>query len=189
MAEPMFNERFDDRLAVAAVLRTVADEASPSLVLIDGPSGAGKSTLADELVAAWPAAQLLRMDAIVTGWDGLAASSAQLERILEAWADGEPALVQHWDWAVDAPGATSTIDPSRPLVVEGSGSITARTAAFAAAVVWVDLDDDAERRRRALLRDGAVYEPHWERWAAQERAHADRHRPRALASLIVDRSG
>lgn len=180
---------FDDRLAVAAVLDVLADRTPPSLVLIDGPSGAGKSTLADDLVAAWPGAQLLRMDAIVPGWDGLAASSEQLEHILAAWVAGEAAIVEHWDWVADAPGTTSTVDPSRPLVVDGSGSVTARTAAFAAAVVWVDLDDDAERCRRALLRDGEVYEPHWERWAAQERAHEDRHDPRALATLIVDRSG
>ena len=35
--------------------------------------------------------------------------------------------------------------------------------------VWLQLPE-AQRRRRALARDGEIYRPHWERWAAQEDA-------------------
>ena len=33
--------------------------------------------------------------------------------------------------------------------------------------VWVELPT-SQRRRRALERDGAAYEGHWDQWAAQE---------------------
>jgi uridine kinase len=59
-------------------LRPDAGERRPALVLVDGPSGSGKSTLADALVrdgdpAALlpPGAQLLRLDDVYPGWDGL----------------------------------------------------------------------------------------------------------------------
>jgi hypothetical protein len=45
--------------------------------------------------------------------------------------------------------------------------------------------DDARRKARALARDGAAYERHWERWAAQEDAFLQREDPRALADVIV----
>ena len=40
------------------------------------------------------------------------------------------------------------------------------------------------RRRRALDRDGAVFSPHWERWAAQEDVVLASVRERA--DLVVD---
>lgn len=179
----------DHDRAVAVILGAIAAGApSQPIVLIDGPSGAGKSTLADALIVAWPQAQLLRMDAIVPGWDGLADSSDALERILAEHLAGDGARWRAWDWSAEAPGATSILDPRRPLVVEGSGSVTGRSAAAATFTVWVALDDDAERYRRAIDRDGAAYEPHWDRWAAQELVHAARHRPRDRADLIVDRT-
>ncbi|MDQ1578127.1 MAG: hypothetical protein QOE21_814, partial [Microbacteriaceae bacterium] len=51
--------------------------------------------------------------------------------------------------------------------------------------IWVELDA-ATRKRRALDRDGDAYRPHWDRWAAQELAFAEREHPSELADLVVD---
>ena len=51
--------------------------------------------------------------------------------------------------------------------------------------VWVELDEQT-RKARALERDGAMYEPNWDEWAAQEQRFFDRERPDLLADLIVD---
>lgn len=45
--------------------------------------------------------------------------------------------------------------------------------------------DDAERKRRALERDGDTYRPHWDRWAAQEEEYIIRFQPRVCADLIA----
>ena len=182
----------EDADAVAAILYALEQLRVPNpVVLIDGPSGAGKSTLADAIIASWPSAwatpQLLRMDAIVPGWDGLAASSEMLATLLDELAAGHHADWTAWDWAMDAPGARGTVVADRPLIVEGSGSLTATTSVLATVAVWVDLADERERFRRAIERDGALYEPHWDRWAAQERAHVLRHDPQSLADFTVDR--
>ena len=44
----------------------------------------------------------------------------------------------------------------------------------------------AVRRARALARDGAVYAPHWDRWAAQEDALLARERTSERADVELD---
>src|SRR5690606_28039079 len=95
------------------------------------------------------------------------------------------APVPSWDWAAHAPGPTRTLDPARPLIVEGVGAISRASRPLADLAIWVELPD-AARRTRALARDGDAYEPHWDRWAAQERRFLERERPSELADVIVD---
>jgi uridine kinase len=152
-------------------------------ILIDGRSGSGKTELATLLVAGWPEAQLVRLDDIYPGWDGLDAGSAHVaESVL-----GERPRWRRWDWAAGTPAEWHDLDPGRPLVVEGCGALSRANRRRADVGVWVELDD-ARRKARALTRDGAAYEPHWERWAAQEDAFLQREDPRALADVIADGS-
>jgi hypothetical protein len=51
----------------------------------------------------------------------------------------------------------------------------------------VELDAQT-RKARALARDGAMYEPHWDQWAEQEQRFFDRERPDRLADVIVDQA-
>jgi hypothetical protein len=151
-------------------------------VLIDGGSGSGKSTLARALVSAWPEAQLVRLDDVYPGWGGLeAASSIVRERVL---ATSVPSW-NRWDWAAGEWAEAHELDPRRPLVIEGSGSLSRANRARATYGVWVELDA-VTRKRRALARDGEAYAPHWDGWAAQELAFFERERPDLLADLIVD---
>jgi len=173
-------------------LRPDAGERCPALVLVDGPSGSGKSTLADALVrdgdaAAHlpPGAQLLRLDDVYPGWDGLEAASRHLEQhVLPGMRPGGRPRWRRWDWAADAPAEWHDLDPDRPVVVEGCGSLTRAAAALATHRIWVEADDDV-RRARAIARDGASFAVEWERWDAQWRAHVAREDPRALADAVV----
>ncbi len=173
-------------------MRPDVGERRPALVLVDGPSGSGKSTLADEVVRDGdldaglpPGAQLLRLDDVYPGWDGLAAASRHLERhvLQEMRPDGRPRW-RRWDWAAGAPAEWHDLDPARPLVVEGCGSLTRVAARLATRRIWVEADD-AVRRARAIARDGDAFAREWERWDAQWRAHVDRDDPRALADVVV----
>ena len=174
----------DDASAVAAILELVdRARAAWPIVLVDGRSGAGKSTVADRLIEAWPGAQLVRLDDLTPGWDGLDAAAAQVVDLLRS----DPPMWRAWDWAREAPGPWHRLDRDRPLVVEGAGALSRAARALATVGVWIDLPDDAERRRRALERDGETYRPHWDRWAEQEVRFAARERPRDAADLIVRR--
>lgn len=179
--------------AVRAAARRVLEVAAVAdrpVVLIDGCSGAGKSTLARLVVAQWAPhperVQLVAMDGLYPGWDGLDAG-ADLARtgILVPVAAGRQGRWQRWDWERSEPAESHIVDPGRPLVVEGSGVLTPGSAPLAPVRVWVR-SPEASRRERALTRDGDLYRPHWERWAAQERRHIDRDRPETLATLVVD---
>ncbi|MFM9126640.1 MAG: hypothetical protein ACKOTA_03585, partial [Solirubrobacterales bacterium] len=44
-------------------------------------------------------------------------------------------------------------------------------------------------RRRALERDGEVFDRHWDRWSEQVEAHLERERTRERADVVVDTAG
>jgi uridine kinase len=150
----------------------------PPIVLIDGRSGSGKTELATALADVL-GAQLLRLDDVYPGWDGLEAASEQLAVILDTrrW--------QRWDWASGRHAEWNTLEPGGPLIVEGCGTLTRASRRRASFGIWVELDEPT-RKTRALARDGALYESHWDEWAAQEKRLFDRERPDLLADLVVD---
>ncbi|MDO4260230.1 MAG: hypothetical protein Q4C87_12005 [Actinomycetaceae bacterium] len=120
------------------------------------------------------------------------------------WKKGGCAYVRTWDWRADKPGKALRIEPG-PLIIEGCGAITRCSAQVAALSLWVDirpsrlpmneagapahmdpappLSPEARRRQRALHRDGDIYAPWWEIWAAQERDHWRRNHPARRADL------
>lgn len=163
-----------------------AELASPRITLIDGRSGSGKTTFATAL-AARTGAQLLSLDDVYPGWDGLETAEAHvLENVLRALAAGRLPRWQSWNWVVDTAGTWHDLDPARELIIEGCGAISPAARALAHHAIWVELADDAERRRRAIARDGEVFARNWERWARQEEQHAALHAPRATADEIVE---
>jgi len=180
---------------------------SPAVLIIDGRSGSGKSTLATRLAAA-SGAQIVRLDDLYPGWDGLLAGS---ERVTDALVSGR---YRAWDWGLEIEGETCDLDLARPVIVEGCGSLTARNCAAAheyadrlrrgasgetsepghrASIVrevwtlWLECPGSV-RRSRALSREtdggGEAFAPHWEAWARQEDQHVRTNHPVALAREI-----
>lgn len=161
--------------------------ASNPVVLIDGRSGSGKTTLARNLVTRWPLrgrVQLVALDSLYPGWDGLADGvEAARDLILRPHARGLLGVWERWDWKSSAHAEAHAVDPSLPLIVEGSGLLTAETARLGDVRVW--LESPAQTRmRRALERDGDTYRPHWTRWAEQEERHLARDEPTRHATHV-----
>ena len=156
------------------------------VVLVDGRSGSGKTTLAAQISAELSTvdatAQTLHLDSLYPGWDGLARGSAAVVTALREggyhpydWHAGQ--FMERW----------ISLDSSRPLVIEGCGALTEANLAAARAwapklgaaevrAIWLECDETL-RRERALARDGEMFAPHWDEWAAQEAAHYARHEP------------
>ncbi len=157
-------------------------------MLIDGRSGAGKTSLTELLVAGWPGPQLLQvvaLDSVYPGWDGLrAGADTVIDGVIAPHARGEVGLWRRWDWSSGRYAEEHRVEPDLPLVVEGVGILTPRSAELAHVRVWLEAPD-GERQVRAIERDGPIYEPHWERWSIQEEDHLREHTPLSLATLIV----
>lgn len=147
-------------------------------ILIDGRSGSGKTELARAIAADWPQAQLVRMDDLYPGWDGLAAGAARVPSVLTT------GTYRRWDWGTGAPDGAVQLDLGRPIIVEGVGALTGASRPMADLAIWVDYPD-ADRKRRALARDGASFAGHWDDWAAQEEELIHREHPRSLADVVV----
>jgi uridine kinase len=167
-------------LALSDALLVQADKPS-ARILIDGRSGSGKSSLADELVAALPQLQLVRLEDMYPGWDGLAAASRMAHD--EILAADRPRW-QRWDWVRAEPAQWHELDHARGILIEGCGALSRANRALATFGVWVECDA-ATRKRRALARDGDTYAPYWDRWADQEDEFIAAENPVALADLIV----
>lgn len=161
----------------------------PVVVLIDGPSGAGKSTLADRIVAGWPTdtpPTLVRLDDIYPGWNGLAAASEHLtDCVLRPFRVGRPAAWRRYDWARGAPAEWLPVDPTRPLLVEGCGTLAAANVGLSDVRVWLAADD-GERKQRALDRDGETFRAHWDQWQAEWRGFLIREEPEQWATIVMD---
>jgi uridine kinase len=158
----------------------------PFIVLIDGRSGAGKTTLANALVASMPTSSVLHLENFYPGWDGLEAASQSVVRdVLEPLRAGRMARLRRWDWVADAPAEWVIVRPTQTLIVEGVGSLSRSAKRLVDFALWIELDA-TERKRRAVKRDGEMYEPHWNRWAAQEERFAARKKSRLLADRIID---
>lgn len=170
-------------MATADVLGALSDDART--VLIDGRSGSGKTTLAQKMSQDWECSVVVSLDDIYPGWDGLAwAVDHVREALLEPRACGRAGRWRRWDWASGRPAGWHTVEPHQRLIVEGVGALTAANRALADLGIWLEAQE-LDRKRRALLRDGDTYAPHWERWAKQEEEFIARYDPRSVADIIV----
>lgn len=175
---------------LAAVLRLVgaAERRRPGgtlVIAIDGPSGSGKTVLGDA-VAAELGAAVVHLDELYPGWDGLVAGVDMLTtHVLEPVARGEAPAYPVWDWDRSTWGPTRTLTTGRHLVVEGCGSTVGAAGRLAHVRVWVEAPPDL-RRARGIARDGEVFRPHWERWAAQEEELFAADGTRDRADLLID---
>jgi para-aminobenzoate synthetase len=184
-----------DPLHVEAVVELALDAlprcGATGVVAIDGRSGAGKTTLAHGVasdLASYGSVQVIHMDRLYPGWDGLAEAPAILAtHVLAPISRASPAAYACWDWEEDRWDGTVTVEPTDYLVVEGCGSSVAPARAFVAVAVFVDADP-VVRMRRGLDRDGEAYRPHWHRWAAQEAAVFAADDTVARADLVITTS-
>jgi gluconate kinase len=166
--------------ALVTAIRDAARGGRP-VVLLDGRSGSGKSVLAASLAPALDA-QLLSLDELYPGWEGLKAGSDSVHQTVLRARD--PGWVR-WDWASGDAAEWHPLDPDRPLLIEGCGALSRANRALATFGIWLELDP-VERRRRFSERDAGRFDGYWDRWAAQEDAFIAREDPARLAELVID---
>lgn len=155
--------------------------------LIDGPSGSGKTTLASEIEKHWNSAvklQVVHMDDLYPGWDGLADGTATARKMLSERSEGKDTHWQRYDWNAGAFQDWHSVDSLEPLLIEGCGSMFAGSEQLSQVRIWLDAETEL-RRERALSRTGENFADHWTQWDAQFENFVSVHNPRTLATLEV----
>jgi uridine kinase len=171
------------RLAQLA-LEAPARAGGTRVLAVDGRSGAGKSTVA-AAVAYRLSAPVLTMERMYSGWEGLRAGiEALVGSVLSPLAAGLAAEVPHYDWRSGGWRRPDRLEPPEVLVVEGVGAGALAAARYVSVLAWVELDE-ASRRARAMAREGAAYEGHWEQWSAQEQQYLRSDHPAQRADVIL----
>lgn len=128
------------------------------------------------------------MDDLYPGWDGLAAGADRLvDEILLPRSRGREARWRSHDWGTGGPGPWHDMPPDVPLLVEGCGCLSARSAPLAGLRLWLDAPEPV-RRRRFSRRDHGAFDDHWADWERLAAVFAARHRSLSLADLRLDRS-
>lgn len=143
----------------------------PHLIGIDGRSGAGKTSLAAQLSAVLSVTRdvvTFHLEDVYPGWDGLAEGMETYnESILNVLRDQHDAYWTAWDWLAQTTGGPRLTRCAEIVILEGVGACNRAAREILDVSVWVELPD-AQRRARALTRDGKNYERFWDRWAGQE---------------------
>ncbi len=133
------------------------------VVAVDGPSGAGKTTLADALGHEL-GAQVVHVDDLIPGWDGLTAGPGIVARdILQPLTRGEDGGYLRYDWVEGRYAEWQPVPQADHLVLDGCGSGARAIAVHLALLVWVDADREV-RFERGIARDGETFRPHWTAW-------------------------
>ncbi len=162
------------------------------LICVDGHAGSGKSTLGEELAAAAVAegsADLVHLDDLLDGWEGLADVAGTLERdVLGPLVEGRTGRYRRYDWHEERFGDLVEVAPVDLLVVEGVGAGARSYAHLVTTLVWVDAPP-ALCLDRGIARDGEKLRPRWVRWREQELELFRRERSRERADVVVDGTG
>lgn len=171
-------------------LHRLLDTIAPGVVAVDGPSGSGKTTYADVVAdelqhRTGRRPQIVHMDDIYPGWDGLELAVGQVvEWVLAPLSAGQPGHFRRWDWGAGQRGDVNDVPVADWLVLEGVAAGSAACRPHLSALVWVEADAHV-RMARGIARDGEAYRPHWERWALQEAALFARERTSRHADLLI----
>lgn len=163
---------------------------APRVVAVDGPSGAGKTWFAEEIADELAARtgtrpQIVHMDDLYPGWDGLAEAVDQVAvDVLAPLSRGSAGQFRQWDWHAGRRAGVVDVPVAAWVVVEGVGCGSRRCRPHLSALAWLEADADV-RMARGIERDGESFRPHWERWARQEQQLFGAEDTRAHADVVV----
>lgn len=150
---------------------------------IDGPAGSGKTTLANS-VAEECGFNVVHLDDLYPGWDGLDGFEPLALSVLDALAAGRPGSCPRYDWRAREYVGTIRVGADRGLVLEGVGAGNRALAANATVQVWMDVPISiCDQRWRA--RDGALMDSHVAEWRAAEERLFAREQTQSRADISV----
>lgn len=133
-----------------ASLSDLADEISKHeprpLILIDGAAGSGKTTLAKKLAARLNA-NLVHTDDVSWCADPIHWDGEMTAGIIAPWKSCAGVTYRPTGWIKENRPGAITVDPDKPLIIEGMGACRKTLRLSATFSIWVDTEPEAARNR------------------------------------------
>ncbi|WP_313810935.1 chorismate-binding protein [Glutamicibacter sp.] len=167
------------------------ETARPFIIALDGRSGSGKSNFASSLaqhLAHHTSVAVLRLEDTYHGWDGLLDACKRYSRLLPALASGQSISFPTWNWDTNIVDGSQEFTPAAVVIIEGVGAANRAASAWIDFSIWLEAPE-AQRKKRALARDGETYAPHWQRWADQETSYIASDAPGRHTDLVLSTDG
>jgi dephospho-CoA kinase len=173
-------------VALAGRVRAAPARAgSTRVVAVDGPSGAGKSSLATAL-AGELSAQVVPIDDLIPGWDGVAAGPAiMLRDVVQPLSLGRDGAYRRYDWLTHQYAELQAVPLADVVVLDGCGCGSRGLAPYLSLLVWVDAPREL-RFERGIARDGDAFRPHWAAWERDSQALFAAEGTAARADVVID---
>jgi hypothetical protein len=129
------------------------------------------------------------MDDLYEGWGGLGGVGRRVhQQLVRPLVDGTRPRPTRWDWHAARRRPAEPLPPADVVVLEGVGAWSTQLAPWTTLLVWVE-SAPGRRRSRALARDGEVFAPYWDAWAADERRLLAREATRTHADVVWPADG
>jgi uridine kinase len=154
------------------------------LICVDGPAGSGKTTIAQE-IGRLADAQVVRLDDLYPGWDGLFEVETVVLGLLRPLAEGRPGHYRRYDWIAGEHQETHRVDPAPLLVLDGVAAGNRAWRDLVTTLVWVHAPR-AERLERAVARDGESERDRLLAWMRDEDRLYAEERTGEAADLVID---
>ncbi len=149
-------------------------------IVIDGFAGSGKTSLAGQIADSLGNCNVVHLDDLYAGWDGLFEPSLEtrITDIVRQWQSQSLEIsFQTFNWLTSAFESVHSLQRMPHLIVEGVGASVLTQAVGPDIVVWCD-SDPVNALRRVIARDGAAVATHMKAWQDDEQRFFANKNPR-----------
>jgi uridine kinase len=183
-------------MTVEEVVRSIKRKSSdhkPVLVAVDGFGGSGKTTIANKLRDLLGSAYVIPIDDFIVK-ERLGERSAEQpyfdrarleQQLLIPASNGRPVKYQRLEWVENKLSEPIEVPKADYLIIEGITTCHPDLAKYYDYKIWVEAPIEIAKQRGKQRDADNENEPHWDLWAANDLAYAEKYHPEQHVDFVI----